>query len=243
VDTIATAKTAAASYDLFPKAASNDNLHLGSRGACLPDDAFARIYRPSRSAMTSGMGCTKWWRLVFEPRFPPFTEPLMGWTGSRDPLAQVELRFPTLESALAYARREGLRYVVHTPATSADLDRVLTSERKQSFSDTMMDRLALPSLQAKYGQAMQQEDSPEANAARAEMSPMDVVNHPGLSQDEKRSLLVKWAWDEFLVEQSRAGGGSDGHASRLNEVEQAILALEGRTAAAPAGSPATQRAL
>ena len=37
----------------------------------------------------------------------------MGWTGGDDPLTQVELRFPTLESAVAYARRQGLTYVVN----------------------------------------------------------------------------------------------------------------------------------
>ena len=40
----------------------------------------------------------------------------MGHTGSRDTLTQVELSFPTLESAIGYAERQGLRYVVRMPA-------------------------------------------------------------------------------------------------------------------------------
>ncbi|CAM5613859.1 MULTISPECIES: ETC complex I subunit [Alphaproteobacteria] len=78
-----------------------------------PPDAVARIFRPSRSVMTSGKARTKHWILRFERQTPPFIEPLMGWTGGDDPLTQVELRFPTLESAVAYARRQGLTYVVN----------------------------------------------------------------------------------------------------------------------------------
>jgi len=38
----------------------------------------------------------------------------MGWTGSDDPLTQVELIFPTPESAIAYAKRQGFAYVVES---------------------------------------------------------------------------------------------------------------------------------
>ena len=36
----------------------------------------------------------------------------MGWTGSDDTLAQVELTFPSAAAAVAYARRQGLRYLL-----------------------------------------------------------------------------------------------------------------------------------
>jgi hypothetical protein len=77
-----------------------------------PDDAVAVIYRPARSAMTSGKANTRHWKLRFERRTPPFIEPLMGWTGGDDPLTQVELTFPTRESAVAYAERQGLTFIV-----------------------------------------------------------------------------------------------------------------------------------
>lgn len=38
----------------------------------------------------------------------------MGYTGSKDTLKQVELRFPGHESAVEYAERQGLRYMVQT---------------------------------------------------------------------------------------------------------------------------------
>ena len=78
-----------------------------------PPDAVAVIYRPARSAMTSGQANTRTWKLRFERRSPPFIEPLMGWTGGDDTLTQVELTFPTAEAAIAYARRQGCNCVVH----------------------------------------------------------------------------------------------------------------------------------
>ena len=78
-----------------------------------PDDAHAVIYRPARAATTSGQARTREWKLRFERRTAPLVEPLMGWTGGDDPLAQIELSFPSAESAMAYARRQGLQYTVH----------------------------------------------------------------------------------------------------------------------------------
>ncbi len=39
----------------------------------------------------------------------------MGYTGGDDTLTQVELSFPTLQSAIRYAERQGLTYMVQTP--------------------------------------------------------------------------------------------------------------------------------
>lgn len=84
--------------------------------SAFPADAVARIYRPSRSVMTSGKARSRHWRLIFARRSAPFTEPLMGWTGGSDTLSQVELKFPTLEAAIRYAERQGLAYAVQAPA-------------------------------------------------------------------------------------------------------------------------------
>ncbi|QEX24642.1 hypothetical protein FRZ61_45830 [Hypericibacter adhaerens] len=97
-----------------PARAANRNEQpvKGLRAPVFPADARARIERPSRSVLTAGRAQTKHWRLRFDRRRSPFIEPLMGWTGSDDPLTQIELRFPTLEAAIAYAERQGLAYVV-----------------------------------------------------------------------------------------------------------------------------------
>lgn len=81
-----------------------------------PEDAVARIFRPSRCVMTAGRARCKGWRLVFERRGAPVIEPLMGWTAGSDTLAPVELDFPTLDAAIRYAERQGLAYVVQPAA-------------------------------------------------------------------------------------------------------------------------------
>lgn len=77
-----------------------------------PSDAHAVIYRPAQSPMTSRRAHLPQWKLRFERRSAPYIEPLMGWTADDDTLSQVELSFPSIESAIAYARRQGLQYTV-----------------------------------------------------------------------------------------------------------------------------------
>ena len=75
----------------------------------------ARIYRPAKPATQSGRAKTQHWVLEMEPRSPRRADPLCGWIGSDDTEQQVQLRFPTKEAALAYARREGVEYRLHEP--------------------------------------------------------------------------------------------------------------------------------
>ncbi len=75
----------------------------------------ARIFKPAKTAMQSGMGRTKTWVLEFEPEAPREIDPLMGWTGSRDMRSQLRLTFDTKEEAIAYARRKGLAFRVIEP--------------------------------------------------------------------------------------------------------------------------------
>lgn len=75
----------------------------------------ARIYRPSKTAMSSGMGRTKHWVLEFAPAAPREVDPLMGWTSSADTQSQVRLRFDSLEAAQAYAREHGIDAQVFEP--------------------------------------------------------------------------------------------------------------------------------
>jgi ETC complex I subunit conserved region len=103
---------------------ANDNAERRSEvGEVGQSRRRAVIYKPAKSAMTSGRGGTKRWLLEFEPQSPPFIEPLMGWTGSTDPMAQVRLAFPSRDAAVAYAERQGLVYEVR------ELPRTLVKER------------------------------------------------------------------------------------------------------------------
>ncbi len=74
----------------------------------------ARIFRPAKSAMSSGRGNTKAWVLEFVTPGATTrkTDPLMGWTSIDDTSGQVRLTFDTREQAIAYAEREGLDFVV-----------------------------------------------------------------------------------------------------------------------------------
>ncbi len=77
----------------------------------------ARIYRPAKTAMQSGIAGTRKWVLEYVPAHARTTDPLMGWTGSSDPLTQLRLRFDTLAEAESYARRHGIAYRVFKPKT------------------------------------------------------------------------------------------------------------------------------
>lgn len=75
----------------------------------------ARIYRPSRTAMSSGLAKTHRWVLEHEPERAKSIEPLMGYTSSDDMNSQVRLAFDTKEEAVAYAERNGIPYRVFEP--------------------------------------------------------------------------------------------------------------------------------
>ena len=75
----------------------------------------ARIYRPSRNAMQSGTARSKRWVLEYFRGEARFTEPLMGWIGSTDTQAQVRLHFDSQAEAEAYAKANGIDYVVVQP--------------------------------------------------------------------------------------------------------------------------------
>lgn len=77
----------------------------------------ARIYRPAKSAMSSGTAKSKDWVLEFVNETGRDVDPLMGWTSSDNTQAQVRMRFPTKEAALEYAGEKGIDAVVTEPKT------------------------------------------------------------------------------------------------------------------------------
>ena len=78
----------------------------------------ARIFRPARSAMSSGQRRKPVWVLEFEPAAPLIPEPLMGWTSSQDSLSHVRMGFPDRQSAIGFAERHGWRYQADKPPVS-----------------------------------------------------------------------------------------------------------------------------
>jgi hypothetical protein len=88
----------------------------------------ARIYKPAKTAMQSGLAKTKAWALDFDLAEPRTVEPLMGWTSSSDTRQQLRLRFDTKEEAIAYCERHGFAYQVLESAEAA-------TRRGISYSD------------------------------------------------------------------------------------------------------------
>ncbi len=76
---------------------------------------LARIYRPSKSAMQSGLAKTQAWVLEFEPASARQVDPLMGWTSSTDMDGQVRLNFETSDEAVAYAQAHKIPFQVIEP--------------------------------------------------------------------------------------------------------------------------------
>ena len=71
-------------------------------------------------------------------------------------------------------------------------------------------------------QASRAEDEPRRQAGDG---PLDVVRRADLSDDDKRSILMNWAFDQYLILQRQSDCAA---AARLSEIEEALLVLEGR---------------
>ena len=76
----------------------------------------AKIYRPCKTAMSSGTAKTKKWVLEYKPVQKNSPEPLMGWN-SGGTIQQIKLQFDTQEQAIAYAKDKGIHYELCTPKT------------------------------------------------------------------------------------------------------------------------------
>ena len=74
----------------------------------------AKIYIPSKTATQSGFGKQKKWILEFETKDSQIN-PLMGWESSTDTLNSINLKFPTKEKAIEYAKNNGISFKVIEP--------------------------------------------------------------------------------------------------------------------------------
>jgi hypothetical protein len=104
---------------------------------------------------------------------------------------------------------------------------------KQGFADETLERLGLGSLQDSYDKAVAgAEARHDRRGEEGWTSPMAVVLDASLSLDAKRSILIDWAWTEYLTDQAtNEGMPENGRPSPLHEVELALLALERADAA------------
>ena len=75
----------------------------------------ARIYQPAKSATQSGLANSRHWLLVYDQDGKREIDGLMGWTGSADTRAQISMKFPSRDEAVAYATKHGIDYEVEEP--------------------------------------------------------------------------------------------------------------------------------
>jgi len=64
--------------------------------------------------------------------------------------------------------------------------------------------------------------------------PEEIVTHPNLSFDKKRELLHRWAFDVYRLEVIGAEMPRSHERSRLDEVIDALIALDEATVTGPA---------
>ena len=74
----------------------------------------AKIYKPTKTAMQSGMRNTKNWLLEFDT-LDTGINPLMGWQTSKDTMSEVKLEFPSKDQAINYAKKNNIDYYVIEP--------------------------------------------------------------------------------------------------------------------------------
>jgi len=89
----------------------------------------AKIYKPTKTAMQSGMRNTKKWLLEFDT-LKTGTNPLMGWETSRDTMSEIKLEFSSKEQAINYAKKNNIDYYIVEPQKRKVI--------KKSYSDNFL---------------------------------------------------------------------------------------------------------
>ena len=74
----------------------------------------AKIYKPTKTAMQSGLGKNDKWIIEYITKNPGIN-PLMGWESSTDTLSELKLEFSTKKSAVDYAKRNKIIFEIIEP--------------------------------------------------------------------------------------------------------------------------------
>ena len=84
---------------------------------------FAKIYKPEASAMTSGRANLDMWCLDFQSVQPSVIDPLTGNARNVDTRDQLDMRFKTMEDAVAYAKANNIPHRVVSRPKSKRISR------------------------------------------------------------------------------------------------------------------------
>ena len=89
----------------------------------------AKIYKPNKTAMQSGLGKINKWILEFETDNPT-KNPLMGWESSSDTYSELRLEFSTKELAIDYAKKKKIIFEI--------IDSKKRKTVKKSYADNFL---------------------------------------------------------------------------------------------------------
>jgi hypothetical protein len=197
-----------------------------SAQSIFPADAHATIHKAAPSPMTSGRARAEQWKLRFERRSAPYVEPLMGWTGGDDTLAQVELSFPSAEAAIAYARRQDLHFTVQNlPGSKPRL--VSDNPSAETRIASQQRRRRLEWIERTLGpDVLRRGFEPELAPAASYRHPQQVLLDSNLSPTQKDDVLRRWAFDAYRIDVEHSKGNLLTRPSHLWEVIDALLDLE-----------------
>jgi len=74
----------------------------------------AKIYKPSKTAMQSGIKKFDKWVIEFIAEKPGIN-PLMGWESSTDTTSELKLEFSSKDLAIEYAKKNKINYELIEP--------------------------------------------------------------------------------------------------------------------------------
>ncbi|KAJ1447997.1 ETC complex I subunit conserved region-domain-containing protein, partial [Pelagophyceae sp. CCMP2097] len=83
-----------------------------------PDHHYERtvlIQQRPRSPMQRCRGASNAWRLTWQNEEERWSNPLMGWTSSADPMGCVQLKFDRAEEAVRFCEKKGWKYELREP--------------------------------------------------------------------------------------------------------------------------------
>ena len=89
----------------------------------------AKIYKPSKTAMQSGLKKFDKWIIEYITD-DPGTNPLMGWESSTDTYGELKLEFSTKELAIEYAKKNKIDFEV--------IDQKQRKVVKKSYADNFL---------------------------------------------------------------------------------------------------------
>ena len=86
----------------------------------------AKIFKPSKTAMQSGLAKSDKWLIEYITDDPGIN-PLMGWESSTDTMSELKLEFTSKDKAIEYAKKNKIEYEI--------IDEKKRKIIKKSYSD------------------------------------------------------------------------------------------------------------